>query len=97
MIAVPLPDGRWLALTREEFAAALARGAEMMGPAQPAVIGGPIEPERLVDSRGLAALLGVHDTTVEALAARGEIPSHRFGKALRFAPSDVLAAKRQQR
>ena len=29
-IAVALPDGRWLALDRESFAAALAAGAELM-------------------------------------------------------------------
>lgn len=46
----------------------------------------------LMNSRELAALLKVGDTTVEGMAARGEIPSVRIGKALRFEVDAVLAA-----
>jgi excisionase family DNA binding protein len=94
LIAIPLPDGRWLALEPAELQLALIRGAEMgLSPAKtvPPPVPAATE-EKLVNSRELAAIVGVGDTTLEAKAARGEIPSYRIGKALRFNVADVKAA-----
>jgi excisionase family DNA binding protein len=95
LIAVPLPDGRWLALTPDALRAALDAALALgLGPsASPAgstAAGASFE--RLVDSEELGKLLGVHSTTVEGLAKAGTIPSIRCGKALRFEPSTVKAA-----
>lgn len=40
-----------------------------------------------------AAELGISRRLVYALAQRGELPSYRFGDALRFATSDLAAYK----
>jgi excisionase family DNA binding protein len=92
IVAVPMGDGRWLALRRPEFDAALARAADLNLNAASPVAAPASEP--LLNSRELAALTGVGDTTLEALAKRGEIPSVRIGKALRFSGDEVLAALR---
>jgi excisionase family DNA binding protein len=93
LVAVFLPDGRVLALPPEQLRAALAAGAAL-GLGQhheeaPLLSGAP---ERWVNSEELAALIGVHATTIEGMAKRQEIPSIRAGKALRFKVSEVEAA-----
>ena len=90
-VLIPLPDGRWLALTNEELCTALRR-AEGMGfppnaaPAAPLVAGD----EPLCDSRAMGERLGVSAEWCEAAAARGEIPSVRVGRYLRFDPAQVM-------
>ncbi len=91
LVAILLPDGRCLALAPEALRAALATGTAM-GLAATTPAQDPPTPERLLNSEELAALLGIHSTTVEGMAKRGEIPSIRAGKALRFEPSVVKAA-----
>lgn len=96
LIALPLLDGRWLALTTAELQAGLSRAQATLGP--PRASAAPATPgmvtERWLTSAELAALTGVGDTTLEGLAARGAIPSLRIGKALRFRVSEVVAALR---
>ena len=93
IIAVPLADGRWLALTSGELAVGLDRAAGIPGlaPATMATSAQAAVAERLVTSQQLADIVGVGDTTLEAMAARGEIPCVRIGKALRFQPAEVIA------
>jgi excisionase family DNA binding protein len=97
-VTIPLPDGRWLVLEKHEFDSALRRGMEM-GLARHAetmtAAASIAADEKLVNSRELSAIVGVGDTTLEGMAGRGEIPSYRAGKALRFRPSEVIAALRQ--
>jgi excisionase family DNA binding protein len=95
VVAVPLVDGRWIALERAEFTAALRRAQELgLTLATQPFVATPTE-QPLVTSREMAALLGVHDTTVEGYARTGKIPSVRLGKVLRFRPADVVAALRE--
>jgi excisionase family DNA binding protein len=90
MVAIFLPDGRALALAPEALRAALAAGAAMgLGAA---VLATTTTPERWLNSEELGGLLGIHSTTVEAMAKRSEIPHIRAGKALRFEASAVKAA-----
>jgi len=97
LVAVPLPDGRWIALAPEALHAALDRavamglGGHTVGEMPP--IAGH-QPERWIDSRELAALTGIGDTTLEAWAKTGTVPSIRAGKALRFKASEVERALR---
>ena len=46
-------------------------------------------PVLAVDVHGAARMLGLGRTTVLALADAGELPRLRFGRAVRFAVSDV--------
>jgi excisionase family DNA binding protein len=47
--------------------------------------------EQAVDVAGLATILGVSRQTIYRLAAAGEIPKIKIGRAIRFLPSEVLA------
>ena len=92
MVAIFLPDGRALALDPEALRAALAAGAAMgLVPPVPTTTN---TPERWLNSEELGGLLGLHSTTIEGMAKRGEIPHMRAGKALRFKASEVEAAIR---
>jgi excisionase family DNA binding protein len=86
-ILLVLPGVGTLRLPAEVFAQHL----EPIDPPQPPTA---TAPEPWLDSRQLAAIVGVGDTTIEGMAARGEIPSLRCGKALRFKLTEVEAALR---
>jgi hypothetical protein len=53
-------------------------------------------PEKWLNSRQLAELTGIGDVTLEQMAARGDIPCIRAGKALRFLASEVLFSLRSR-
>ena len=93
-VLVPLPDGRWLALTPETFRQGLADAAAF-GPA-PIAAGAAGEPEPpLLDAEQLAEAMGVAVTWVEQAARDGRIPSVHAGRWRRFnraAVEAVLAA-----
>jgi excisionase family DNA binding protein len=96
LVAVPLPDGRWIALPPEALREAVAAAAAMGLRVNAAPAGtADAATERLMNSEEIAELLGIHSTSVEAMAKAGTIPSIRVGaKALRFEPSAVKAALR---
>ena len=93
LVAVPLPDGRWLALDPNALRAAI-EAAQALGLGSsglpPTSTGAAVEP--LLNSEELGKLFGVHPTTVEGMAKTGAIPSIRVGKLLRFEPSAAKAA-----
>jgi excisionase family DNA binding protein len=92
-VALPLADGRWIALGREAFFAAVARGAELrLNSANGSAA--PPPTERLVSSAELAELLGCNDTLIEQMARDRRIPAVRIGRLLRFEPAAVLTALR---
>jgi hypothetical protein len=88
-IAVPLPDGRWLALDREAFDAALVAGAELTAGALPSRALPAAEP--LVDADQAAAQLSVSARWLEDSARAGIIPHHRLGRFTRFRVSEIAA------
>jgi len=96
LVALPLPDGRWLALEpevlREALDAAQSMGLGPTAPASPAGGNGSLTPERWLTSDQLGELTGIHSTTWEAKAKSGEVPCKRVGKLLRFRLSEVEAA-----
>jgi excisionase family DNA binding protein len=99
-VAIFLPNGRCIALSPEALRDAMA-AAESFG-LGPIAVGvearaGEGAAERLMTSEQLAEVIGVHSTTVEAMAKSGAIPSVRCGKALRFEPAAVKAALRARR
>ena len=94
LVAVPLPDGRWLALAPEVLREALDLAQSLgLGP----IVARGIAPvaahgtESWLTSEQLAAVTGIHSTTWEARAKAGEVPCKRLGKLLRFKLSDVEA------
>lgn len=91
LVAIPLPDGRWVALPPDALRAGLAAAAALGLGAPGAPVPSPADakPERWIDSRELAELTGIGDTTLEAWAKAGRVPSIRAGKALRFKASEV--------
>jgi excisionase family DNA binding protein len=94
-ICVALPDGRWLALDRETFDAALAAGAEVMTAAPCFEM--TLASEPLLDAEELAAALHVPVTWVEQAARELRIPSMEFGRWRRFKRSEVEAHVRVER
>jgi excisionase family DNA binding protein len=93
-IAVPLPDGRWLALTPETLREALEAGSALMTPQN----GNALRTdEPLVDSDELATLLKVPAGWFEQKAREGVIPSLEFGRWRRFRRSEVESAVRASR
>ncbi len=89
-IAVALPDGRWLAMSAEVFAEALAAGARMIG--APAGSAAATDDEPLLDAEQLAEVLGVPATRIEALARQRAIPAIRVGRYWRFSRREVEKA-----
>jgi excisionase family DNA binding protein len=93
VVLVALPGGGAGAFSPDQLTEARARAAALgFGAAQIAAT--PAAEERWLDSRQLAQLTHIGDTTLEALARRGRIPSLRAGKALRFKLSEVERALR---
>jgi hypothetical protein len=72
-ICVALPDGRWLALDRETFVAALAAGAELVASALPSPSASTAA-EPLLDADQAAAQLNVTARWLEDSARAGIIP-----------------------
>lgn len=88
-ILVPLPDGRWLALSRETFDEALVAGAEAMEAQAPARAAACATVEPLLDPDQAARELGVTARWLEDSARAGIIPHHKLGRWLRFRVSEV--------
>lgn len=87
-ICVPLPDGRWLALDAEAFAAALAAGAEISAGATPSPASAA---EQLLDADQAAAQLSVTARWLEDSARAGIIPHIKLGRFIRFRVSEIAA------
>jgi hypothetical protein len=87
-ILVPLPGGGWLAMTSEEFGAALVAGAAAipaLGAQSAASAGG----EPLLSSQQLEQQTNVPSTWYEQAAREQRIPSVRIGRYVRFRLSEV--------
>ena len=50
---------------------------------------------RLTDAQGIADANGVSARLIQRLAQRGDIPSYRVGRLLRFDPDEVRDALRE--
>jgi excisionase family DNA binding protein len=98
LVVVPMADGRWLALTKAALLDAIDAARDLglgSGTVSP-MPSGTDGMEPLMTSEQLGALLGVHETTIEALAKTRSIPSVRVGRMLRFEPAAVKAALRER-
>ena len=88
-ILVAMPDGRWLALDRETFAAALAAGAEMMAASAPSPATSTAAP-LFVNAEEMARLTDTAPSWWEAAARDLDCPSVFIGRVRRFKVSDCL-------
>jgi len=93
-LLIPLPGIGTLALTEEQYRAALEDGARLN--AVPAPQGCAID-EPLLEAEQLSILLCVPVTWIEQKAREGVIPSLEFGRWRRFRRSEVEAAVRGPR
>jgi excisionase family DNA binding protein len=94
-IAVPLPDGRWLALDRDTFDAALAAGVSLGHPA-PSISTSTVDV--LLTPEQIAERLGLPQSWIEEATRQGRIPCHEFGRYRRYSLPEVIdAAKRERR
>jgi hypothetical protein len=85
-VFVPLPDGRWRAMSREAFYEALAAGIEATAIApSPAGSGG----EPLLDAEHAAAQLGVNGRLLDDSARAGILPHYKLGRFVRFRVSEL--------
>jgi len=89
-ILVPLANGRWLALSGEIFAEALAAGSAVMGAPRSATEGQDSEP--LLDAETLGAALSLPPSWLEQAGREGRIPSVQAGRWRRFKRSAVERA-----
>jgi len=90
-VLLPLPDGRWLALSPEAFREALAAGA-VAACASGAAGSDHDNAEPLLDAEGLAASLSLPVTWIEQAARESRIPSLQAGRWRRFNRSAVERA-----
>jgi hypothetical protein len=89
-ICVALPDGRWLALERETFAAALAAGAELVAASAPFPAASSAEP-LFVDAAEMGRLTDTAASWWEAAARDLDCPSLFVGRVRRFKVAECLA------
>lgn len=89
MIAVPLPDGRWLALSREAFAVALAAGRDLS--AAPGASAASSDEPLLVDAAAMAKLTSTAPSWWESAARDLDCPSVFVGRVRRFKVAAALA------
>jgi excisionase family DNA binding protein len=88
-VLVPLPDGRWLALTPEALRDALAEGSKLIAaPVTSASVVQQTE-EQLLDAEQLAEVLALPVTWIEQAAREQRIPSIQAGRWRRFRRSVV--------
>lgn len=89
MNSVLIPLGaQVLALTREEFAAALKRGEEIMGTSREERVNRQ-EVEGLLSAEETAKAVGVPKAWLLEAARQGRVPHYRLGKYVRFRLSEV--------
>src|SRR5687768_3248989 len=95
-VLVPLPDGSWLALDREQLDHARLRGAEFMGrhaapgPTKNDLSPAGVDAAALVNAKEMARLTGTSSTWWEAAARRGDAPCTFVGNRRRFNPAAAL-------
>ncbi len=83
-VLIPLPDGRWLAMSQKAFEEALQAGVEVLPTTQP--------PEsnptpKWLSVKEMAEATGMSTTYWAEEARCKRCPSHRFGRSLRIPAS----------
>jgi excisionase family DNA binding protein len=90
-ICIPLPDGRWLALDKDAFEAALAAGSKLDRKIVPSA-----KPEEMLTAEELATRLKLSPSWIEQATRDGRLPYHHFGRYRRYSVAAVLEATAQQ-
>lgn len=90
IVLIPFPGVGTLALTREQFDAALLAGRELASPRP--VVDEPL-PQRLVDAETLEQTTGVPRSWWMAQARERRIPCRKIGRRVRFVLDEVMASE----
>lgn len=88
MLLVPLPDGRWLALTPETFRAALEAGSSLVP--SPHSLAPPEPTQKLLSAEELEERTGVPASWFATQARERRIPFRKLGRYVRFALEEVI-------
>lgn len=83
-----------LALTREQFDAAVERGSEFMEKAERPERGNGQDSETLLTAEEMEGRTKVPATWYLEQARQGKVPHHRLGKYVRFLPGEILVCSR---
>lgn len=94
-VLIAMPDGSWLALTRDALDAARQRGAELMG--QPAAFPPATAPSALLSAAEMEAATGKPASWFERQARERRIPAHKLGRQWRFRMEEVAASTAKPR
>jgi len=92
-VLIPLQSVGVLALTREQFDAALAAGAEFLPSPNNTAID---VNEPLLDAVQAAPILGVSGRWLEDSARAGIVPHYKMGRFLRFRVSEIAVHCRME-
>src|ERR1700683_2771452 len=88
LVLLPLPDGRWLGLTPEALANAIAAADAVMPKAVSAPVSAKVE---LIDAATAAARFGIKKSWLLERARLNAIPHTRLGKYVRFDAATIAA------
>ena len=88
-VLIPLPDGRWLGLTPQQFAEAEQSGREI-GPAPPADAA-PVSHDELLTAEQLEQRTNVPASWWEQAARERRVPHARIGRYVRFRFAEIAA------
>ena len=86
-VLIPLPDGRWLGLTPEQFAEAEQSGREMRAPPPPNETSD--SHDELLTAEQLEERTSVPASWWEQAARERRVPHARIGRYVRFRFADV--------
>jgi hypothetical protein len=93
VILLPIPDVGVLALSREQFNAALLAGREFQGLAPIPSTTAPTATTRVVSAEELQSTTGVPASWWMTAARERRIPFRKFGRRVRFNPDEVLCSE----
>jgi hypothetical protein len=95
-VIVPLLDGRWLAMTREDFDAALAEGTRLM-PAErpPEPTQGPDDGVQWLTVKAAAYRTSMSESFWRLEAKKPHVPTRYIGKSLRISAAYVADSNYQ--
>jgi hypothetical protein len=92
-VIIPLPDGRWLALTPDAFRAALAEGSTLSAAPAPSAAASA---SKLISAEELESATGIPASWFATQARERRLPFRKFGRYVRFNFDELMACEAYQ-